>query len=162
MVRINGNGQLVPSCATLAAEGMQVESETKAVRQVRRTALELLLSDHLGDCMAPCQFGCPAQMDIPTMLRQIVAGQWREAIATVKRDIALPAILGRICPAPCEKVCRRGDLDGAVSICLLEAAGGRRRSGVAPTLHARVQAADGQARGDCRRGPDGLIGCLLP
>ena len=54
------------------------------------------------------------------MLRQIAAGQFREAIATVKRDIALPAVLGRICPAPCEKMCRRGDLDAAVSICLLK------------------------------------------
>jgi ferredoxin len=59
-------------------------------------------------------------MDIPTMLRQIAAGEFREAIATVKRDIALPAVLGRICEAPCEKVCRRGDLDAAVSICLLK------------------------------------------
>jgi NADPH-dependent glutamate synthase beta subunit-like oxidoreductase len=59
-------------------------------------------------------------MDIPTMLRQIAAGELREAIATVKRDIALPATLGRICPAPCEKVCRRADHDGAVSICLLK------------------------------------------
>ena len=51
-----------------------MESETEEVRQVRRTALELLLSDHLGDCLAPCWFACPAQMDIPAMLRQIAAG----------------------------------------------------------------------------------------
>ena len=120
VVRIEGQARLVPSCATRAAEGMQVESETEAVRQVRRTALELLLSDHLGDCLGPCQLGCPAGMDIPVMLRQIAAGEFRAAIATVKRDIALPAVLGRICPAPCEKVCRRGDLDWPVSICLLK------------------------------------------
>jgi ferredoxin len=120
LVRIGEDHRLVPSCATLATEGLQVESETEAVRDVRRTSLELLLSDHLGDCLAPCQFGCPAEMDIPTMLRQIVAGQFREAIATVKRDIALPAVLGRICTGPCEKVCRRGDLDSPVSICLLK------------------------------------------
>ena len=42
------------------------------------------LSDHLGDCLAPCWFACPAQMDIPQMLRQIAAGELREAIATVK------------------------------------------------------------------------------
>ncbi len=120
VVRIGGQERLVPSCATTAAEGMQVESETEAVRQVRRTALELLLSDHLGDCVGPCQLGCPAGMDIPTMLRQIAGGEFREAIATVKRDIALPAVLGRICPAPCERVCRRRDLDAAVSICLLK------------------------------------------
>ncbi len=120
LVQVGADHRLVPSCATAAAEGMEVESETEAVRAVRRMSLELLLSDHLGDCVAPCQFGCPAEMDIPAMLRQIVAGRFREAIATVKRDIALPAVLGRICSGPCEKVCRRGDLDGPVSICLLK------------------------------------------
>jgi ferredoxin len=64
--------------------------------------------------------GCPARMDIPLMIRQIAAGQLEDAIATVKRDIALPATLGRICPAPCEKVCRRKQHDDAVSICLLK------------------------------------------
>ena len=47
-------------------------------------------------------------------------GRLREALVTVKADIALPAVLGRICPAPCEKVCRRGNLDGAVAICELK------------------------------------------
>ena len=63
---------------------------------------------------------CPAGMNIPLMLRQIAAGQMSEAIATVKRDIALPAVLGRICPAPCEKACRRKGKDEAVAICLLK------------------------------------------
>ena len=107
LVKIAEHRRLVPACATAAAEGMEVESETAEVRQFRRSALELLLSDHLGDCLAPCWFTCPAHMDIPQMLRQVAAGQLHEAIATVKRDIALPAVLGRICPAPCEKSCRR-------------------------------------------------------
>ncbi|MDZ7371302.1 MAG: NAD(P)-binding protein, partial [candidate division KSB1 bacterium] len=34
--------------------------------------------------------------------------------------IALPAVLGRICPAPCENACTRRIKDGAVSICLLK------------------------------------------
>ncbi len=99
---------------------MQVESETDEVHAVRRSTLELLLSDHLGDCLAPCSFGCPAQMNIPQMLRQIAAGELREALITVKADIAMPAVLGRICPAPCEKVCRRGHLDGSIAICELK------------------------------------------
>jgi ferredoxin len=44
----------------------------------------------------------------------------RGAIETVKADIALPAVLGRICPAPCEKGCRRAQHDAAVTICLLK------------------------------------------
>lgn len=119
-VKVLDRGGLVPSCATAAADGMVIESETEEVHQIRRSALELLLSDHLGDCLAPCQFACPAQMNIPQMLRQIASGDLREAIATVKRDIALPAVLGRICPAPCEKACRRRPADGAVAICRLK------------------------------------------
>lgn len=113
-------GRLVPSCATQAADGMEVESETDEVHDVRRTALELLLSDHVGDCLAPCHFACPAHMDVPLMLRQIQGEELREAIATVKNDIALPAVLGRICPKPCEKGCRRSGADGAVAICELK------------------------------------------
>jgi len=117
----NGNGgRVVPSCGTVAEDGMQVESETEEVHHLRRTALELLLSDHLGDCLAPCHFACPAHMDVAGMLRRIAANEPRRAIAIVKRDIALPAVLGRICPKPCEKGCRRAGADGAVAVCQLK------------------------------------------
>jgi len=119
-VKILGENRLVPSCGTEAVDGMEIESETPEVHQVRRTALELLLSDHVGDCLAPCDFACPAHMDIPLMLRQIAEERLREAIATVKRDIALPAVLGRICPKPCEAGCRRRAADAPVAICLLK------------------------------------------
>ena len=120
LVKLLPSGRMVPACATPVTEDMQVESETDEIHAVRRSTLELLLSDHLGDCVAPCSFGCPAQMNIPQMLRQIAAGELREALVTVKADIAMPAVLGRICPAPCEKVCRRGNLDGAIAICELK------------------------------------------
>ena len=112
--------RLIPSCATLAEDGMEIESETDEIHEVRRTALELLLSDHTGDCIAPCHNICPAGMNIPKMIRQIAEGDLRNAIITVKRDIPLPAVLGRICPAPCENGCRRGFHDNPVSICLLK------------------------------------------
>jgi ferredoxin len=95
---------------------MVVESETAEVHAARRTALELLLSDHLGDCLAPCQVACPAGMDIPLVLRQLVDGKPGEALATVRANIPLPATLGRICTAFCERGCRRGQHDAAVSI----------------------------------------------
>ena len=63
--------QYVPACATRVVEGMQIDNATEEVSSMRRTALELLLSDHVGDCLAPCFFACPAHMDIPLMLRQI-------------------------------------------------------------------------------------------
>ncbi|MHC4574439.1 MAG: 2Fe-2S iron-sulfur cluster-binding protein [Planctomycetota bacterium] len=120
VVKVDGLDKLVPACGTIAEEGMRVESDSDHVRQARRAALELMLSEHVGDCMGPCQVTCPAGMNIPLMIRQIAAGRLREAIATVKKNIALPAVLGRICPAPCERGCRRAQSDGAVSICLLK------------------------------------------
>jgi ferredoxin len=120
VVKVSGTRGLVPSCGTVAGEAMQVITDDAEIRQSRRTALELLLSDHVGDCMAPCQLGCPCHMHIPRMLRAIAVGDGAGAIEVIKQDIALPAVLGRICPAPCEKACRRGKVDQPVSICLLK------------------------------------------
>ncbi len=122
LVRVKGQHSLQPACAAPVRDGMEIESETPEVHGARRTAVELLLSDHVGDCRAPCQSTCPAGMDIPLMIRHLTRHEWREAVATVKRDIALPGVLGRICPAPCEKACRRAACDQALSICLLKRA----------------------------------------
>lgn len=120
VVDVQGRQGLLPACGTIAEDGMRVRTNTDRILQARKTALELLLSDHVGDCLGPCQLACPARMNIPLMLRQIAGGRLSQAIATVKHDIALPAVLGRICPAPCEEVCRRAQHDQAVAICQMK------------------------------------------
>ncbi len=120
VVKLSDSGKLTPACSAPVQESMRIETDCDEVRQTQTTALELLLSDHVGDCLGPCNMTCPARMNIPLMIRQIEAGKLTEAIATVKADIALPAVLGRICPKPCEKPCRRAAHDQAVSICLLK------------------------------------------
>jgi ferredoxin len=119
-VGIAGSRHLVPSCATAVTDGMVIECQTPRIDEARRTALELLLSDHSGDCLAPCVNACPAHMDISAMNRHIAMGQLAEAVAIVKANIPLPATLGRICPAPCEPGCRRAAAGGPVSICQLK------------------------------------------
>jgi len=120
LVKIEGPDRLVPACATRVEDGMRVENESEAIRDLRRVGLELLLSDHLGDCTAPCNCTCPADMNVPLMLSQVQAGDMRAAIATVKKDIALPAVLGRVCPDLCERTCRRSQLDDPVAVCLVK------------------------------------------
>ncbi len=114
LVRING--RLVPSCGTVAEPGMVVESETEVVHAARRTALELLFSDHVGDCLSPCNLLCPLLLNIPVMIRQIESGQLADAAATVRHALPLPAVLGRLCHHPCEKGCRRGAHDDPAAI----------------------------------------------
>jgi len=120
VVQDEATGRLLPSCSTPAQEGLVLITESEKIREHRKTALELLLSEHVGDCEGPCQRICPAGMDIPKMMREIESDRWQDAIATIKTHIPLPAILGRICPAPCEKGCRRGQVDSALAICLLK------------------------------------------
>lgn len=115
-VKANGAGRLVPSCATRAEPGMMVESEVADVFEARRTALELLFSDHVGDCLSPCHRICPLQLNIPAMLRQVDAGQTAEAVATVRKAIPLAGITGWLCSAPCEQGCRRGTHDAPAAI----------------------------------------------
>lgn len=114
------NGRLVPSCGTAAVDGMVVESETEEVHAARRTALELLFSDHVGDCLSPCNLLCPLLLNIPVMIRQIEGGRLDEATATVRAALPLPAVLGRLCNHPCEKGCRRGAGDDPAAIRELE------------------------------------------
>ncbi len=120
LVKVEGKRDMVPACGTPAAEGMQVIATGETIQTARQAALELLLSEHLGDCMGPCQVACPATMNIPLMIRQIADGHMADAMRTVMADIALPSVLGRICSAPCEKSCRRAQIDSPVSICLLK------------------------------------------
>ena len=120
MVQDADRGNFFPSCAMPVSEGMNIIATSEEVIDIRREALELLLSDHVGDCEAPCTLSCPAGMDIPLMNRLIANGEFEKSLEIVRQEIALPLILGYICPAPCEKACRRKPIDGAVSICLLK------------------------------------------
>jgi NADPH-dependent glutamate synthase beta subunit-like oxidoreductase len=120
LVKDEDTGKLFPSCAMPVSEGMRVITSSADVIEARKEALELLLSDHVGDCEAPCRRSCPAFMDIPLMNRLIAAGAFNAAMKVVREEIALPLVLGYICPAPCEKACHRAPIGGAVSICLLK------------------------------------------
>jgi ferredoxin len=120
LVEDKKTGRMHTACSSLVQEGMEIETDNHDVLDMRRSALDLLLSEHYGDCEAPCQRSCPAEMDIPLMNRLIATGQMTKALNIVKETIALPGILGYICPAPCEKACRRKDIDEPIAICQLK------------------------------------------
>lgn len=116
MTEVEGNPKLCKACATVIAPGMVVRTNTERVIESRKTNLELLLSNHVGDCRPPCAVACPAQTDCQGYVGLIANGEYELANELVKDKIPLPASLGRVCPHPCETECRRGLIDEPISI----------------------------------------------
>ena len=116
VVKDKKTGRTLPSCSARALDGMEIETHSDDIRAFRKSTLELLLSEHLGDCEAPCQRLCGVHNEVPQIIRDIMAGQMETAVAHLRSDMALPSVLERFCNAPCEKGCRRGLVDESVSI----------------------------------------------
>ncbi|MBL7173684.1 MAG: FAD-dependent oxidoreductase, partial [Desulfobacteraceae bacterium] len=70
--------------------------------------------------LVPCKEACPAHIDIPGYLRLIAEGRRDEANAVIREKVPFPGILGRVCIHPCEDVCRRGEVNEPISICVLK------------------------------------------
>ena len=64
----------------------------------------------------PCQMGCPVKTDCGRYVQLIAEGRYREAYLSARSPNPLASVCGRICAAPCEDLCRRGNFDGPVSI----------------------------------------------
>ncbi len=123
VIEAKGGGKLLRSCSTevnARTEGMEYYTETPRVVQARKIALELLMTDHTGDCRPPCMQACPAETDCQGYVGMIANGMDDEAVRLVMEKIPLPASIGRVCPHPCEKQCRRGQLDESISIAFLK------------------------------------------
>ena len=65
---------------------------------------------------APCNQACPANLNVQGYVAMVKEGKYREAIEIIMKDLPLPGVLGRVCPHPCEKSCRRLEVDKAISI----------------------------------------------
>lgn len=115
-VKNKKNGQIIPSCTYQAVDGMDIESESPEVKQIRQMSLELLLSDHRADCEAPCTLVCPEGLDVERMLFYYDKQDMTRACQVIKGAFALPKLGCEGCKAPCEKACRRGALDSPVAI----------------------------------------------
>ncbi|MEW9123602.1 MAG: NAD(P)-binding protein [Thermotaleaceae bacterium] len=120
VVEVEGVPKLLRSCATEANDGMIVLTDTPKVKGSRKIALELLLSDHVGDCRPPCVRACPAKTDCQGYVGLIANGEYKEAVKLIKEQLPLPASIGRVCPHPCEEACRRELVEEPVSIMWLK------------------------------------------
>ena len=121
VVEAEGIPKLLRSCSAKVMEGMVIHTESDRVVQSRKIAMELLMSAHDGDCVAPCQLNCPAHTDCQGYVGLIANGEYDAAIKLIKNKIPLPASIGRVCPHPCEKACRRKNVEEPINIAQLKA-----------------------------------------
>lgn len=111
LVDVKGAKALVRACANTITPGMVIDTNNEKVNGARKLALELLLSDHVGDCRPPCTLTCPANGNVQAYINQTAQGKYREALDTLHHHVTLPASIGRVCPAPCQEKCRRNFVD---------------------------------------------------
>ncbi|MDO4744713.1 MAG: FAD-dependent oxidoreductase, partial [Clostridia bacterium] len=120
VVEQEGNPKLVRSCATVISEGMIIKTNTPKVLESRRTILELMFSDHCGDCRPPCALACPAGTDCQGYVGMVANGEYRKAVELVKDKYPFPSSIGRVCPHPCETACRRQLVEEPISIAFIK------------------------------------------
>lgn len=125
-------GKFIPACSTLAEEGMDIENFTERVSRYRKTALELILSEHFGDCLAPCRRACPSDFNIPLFLEKLDEGDSEAAANLIEKENPPCAE----CSARCEKACRRKITDGE-SVHIKELISAHRKPDSAPPPESR-------------------------
>ena len=65
---------------------------------------------------APCRVACPVHTDVPAYIGLIARGKYQEAYDLIKAVNPFPSVCGLICHHPCEKDCRRNDVDEPLAV----------------------------------------------
>ncbi len=63
-----------------------------------------------------CQAGCPVATDSGRYVQLIAEGRDEEAFLVARAPNPFASVCGRVCAAPCEDRCRRGNIDAPVSL----------------------------------------------
>ena len=83
--------------------------------------VETCILDNLRLKLAPCRGGCPLGVNVQGYVQEIKRGREDKALEILRETLIFPAILGRVCPAPCEEACHRGRVsDGPVAARILK------------------------------------------
>jgi len=106
--------------ATPAEPGEQPWGEEHSWRVAEKTATwqswRTWLGERTEDLRAPCQAACPVGTNAGLYVSLIAEGRYDEALQVASEPNPFPSICGRVCTAPCEAVCRRGEFDEPIAI----------------------------------------------
>ena len=91
VVEAENSPKLMRACATIPQDGMIIHTDSERAKRSRKVAMELLMSDHEGDCLGPCKLNCPAGTNCQAYVKQIALGNDKEAVRIIKEHLPLPA-----------------------------------------------------------------------
>ncbi|MDH3730748.1 MAG: FAD-dependent oxidoreductase [Acidimicrobiia bacterium] len=64
----------------------------------------------------PCLAACPVHTNAGAYVAAIADGDFRKAYLTARLPNPFASVCGRVCAAPCEEACRRGNIDEPIAI----------------------------------------------
>lgn len=71
---------------------------------------------HYYDINVPCMAACPVHTNAGAYVAAIADGDDRHAYLTARLPNPFASVCGRVCAAPCEDACRRGEIDQPIAI----------------------------------------------
>jgi formate dehydrogenase major subunit len=116
VVKVDGEPKFLSACSTVVRDGMVIITNSREIQETRKLIIQLLLQEHYGDCVAPCQLTCPAGIDIQGYIALISQGQYLEAVKLIRERLPMPLTIGRVCPHFCEFQCRRNLVEEPINI----------------------------------------------
>lgn len=106
--------------ATPTEPGEQPWGDEHSWRVAEKTATwqswRTWLGERTEDLRAPCQAACPVGTNAGLYVSLIAEGRYDDALQVASEPNPFPSICGRVCTAPCEAVCRRGEFDAPIAI----------------------------------------------
>ncbi|MBM4327025.1 MAG: dihydropyrimidine dehydrogenase subunit A [Deltaproteobacteria bacterium] len=96
-------------CSVCQSSGELVKD---GLRYFRRQFIDAISSglpeqnlSYMAKISAPCMTTCPCHIEIPTYIELLQETRYAQALSTIREEMPLAGVTGRVCPAPCERAC---------------------------------------------------------
>ncbi|MFH0751371.1 MAG: NADH-ubiquinone oxidoreductase-F iron-sulfur binding region domain-containing protein, partial [Chloroflexota bacterium] len=145
-----GLGQTAPNPVLTTLQYFRAEYEEHIDRKHCRAGM------CPGLVAAPCTHLCPVGVEAHRYVRLVSQGNFEDAYLVVREKLPLPSICGVVCFHPCERSCRRGELDEKIAVRALKDAAVRFGGRAEERIPAATRPSSGKSVAVIGSGPAGL------
>ncbi|WP_207640839.1 FAD-dependent oxidoreductase [Desulfitibacter alkalitolerans] len=84
--------------------------------ELLRQKMQKIVDECMGESPSFCVAACPLHVDVKGYIGKIAAGEFKESLEIIRKDLPFPGILGRICAHPCEEKCKQSEEGQPLSV----------------------------------------------